>query len=197
MVQREKTRERDYKEKERDRERDSEDSEFVEKLIHFNRVTKVVKGGKRMAFAALVVVGDQAGRVGFGHGKAREVSEAVAKANEKARRAIIRVPLKERRTLHHHYEGRHGAGSVILRPAVPGTGIIAGGPVRAILEALGVQDVVAKILGSCNPYNAVRAAFNALQGQESPRMVAQRRGKSVREIMRHRLSKAEEQGFGG
>ena len=144
------------------------DSEFVDKLVHINRVAKVVKGGRRFGFAALVVVGDQKGRVGFGHGKAREVPEAIRKATEAAKRDLIRVPLREGRTLHHDVLGRHGAGKVILRAAPPGTGIIAGGPMRAVFETLGMQDVVAKSLGSSNPYNMVRATFDALKHQDSP-----------------------------
>ncbi|MBD8875369.1 MULTISPECIES: 30S ribosomal protein S5 [Stappiaceae] len=161
------------------RDRDERDSEFVDKLVHINRVAKVVKGGRRFGFAALVVVGDQKGRVGFGHGKAREVPEAIRKATEAAKRTMIRVPLREGRTLHHDVEGRHGAGKVILRAAPAGTGIIAGGPMRAVFETLGVQDVVAKSLGSSNPYNMVRATFNALTKEDSPRSVAARRGLKV------------------
>jgi small subunit ribosomal protein S5 len=169
----------------RDRD-DREDNEFQEKLVHINRVAKVVKGGKRFGFAALVVVGDLKGRVGFGHGKAREVPEAIRKATEAARRALVRVPLREGRTLHHDSFGRHGAGKVVLRSAPPGTGIIAGGPARAVFEMLGVQDIVAKSLGSTNPYNLVRAAFDALKHQENPRGVANRRGKKVSEIVSRR-----------
>ncbi|MDN5248690.1 30S ribosomal protein S5 [Bartonella sp. TP] len=148
---------------------------FVERLVHINRVAKVVKGGRRFGFAALVVVGDQKGRVGFGHGKAREVSEAVRKATDAAKRVLIRVPLNAGRTLHHDIEGRHGAGKVLLRSASVGTGIIAGGPMRAVFEAVGVQDVVAKSLGSSNPYNMVRATFDALQKQIHPRTIAAQR----------------------
>jgi small subunit ribosomal protein S5 len=137
--------------------REERDSEFVDKLVHINRVAKVVKGGRRFGFAALVVVGDQKGRVGFGHGKAREVPEAIRKATDAAKRGLTRVPLREGRTLHHDVYGRHGAGKVFLRAAPPGTGIIAGGPMRAVFETLGMQDVVAKSLGSSNPYNVVRA----------------------------------------
>ncbi|MBD8890236.1 MULTISPECIES: 30S ribosomal protein S5 [Roseibium] len=161
------------------REREERDSEFVDKLVHINRVAKVVKGGRRFGFAALVVVGDQKGRVGFGHGKAREVPEAIRKATEAAKRTMVRVPLREGRTLHHDVEGRHGAGKVILRAAPAGTGIIAGGPMRAVFETLGVQDVVAKSLGSSNPYNMVRATFDALIKEDSPRSVAARRGLKV------------------
>ncbi|MGB8603011.1 MAG: 30S ribosomal protein S5 [Rhizomicrobium sp.] len=166
--------------------REERDSEFVDKLVHINRVAKVVKGGRRFGFAALVVVGDQRGRVGFGHGKAREVPEAIRKATEAAKRALIRVPLKDGRTLHHEIRGHHGAGKVVLRPAPAGTGIIAGGPMRAIFEALGVGDVVSKSLGTSNPYNMVRATFDALKNQQSPRLVAQRRGRSVAEIVSRR-----------
>ena len=171
------------------RERESRDSEFVDKLVHINRVAKVVKGGRRFGFAALVVVRDQRGRVGFGHGKAREVPEAIRKATEAAKRSMIRVPLKDGRTLHHEVAGHHGAGKVIVRPAVQGTGIIAGGPMRAVFESLGVGDVVAKSTGTSNPYNMVRATFDALKQQQSPRMIAQRRGKSVADIIQRREGK--------
>ena len=174
------------RERERERPREDRDSEFVDKLVHINRVAKVVKGGKRFGFAALVIVGDQKGRVGFGHGKAREVPEAIRKATEAAKRALVRIPLKDSRTLHHEVRGHHGAGKVLLRPAPAGTGIIAGGPMRAVFEALGVADVVSKSLGTSNPYNMVRATFDALKGQQSPRMVANRRGRSVTEILAKR-----------
>ena len=169
----------------RSRERD-EPSEFVDKLVHINRVAKVVKGGRRFGFAALVIVGDQKGRVGFGHGKAREVPEAIRKATEAAKRNLIRVPLREGRTLHHDVLGRHGAGKVFLRSAPPGTGIIAGGPMRAVFDALGMQDVVAKSIGSSNPYNMVRATFDALKHQDSPRSVAQRRNIKVSALQARR-----------
>ncbi|HJM91014.1 MAG: 30S ribosomal protein S5 [Alphaproteobacteria bacterium] len=165
---------------------DRGDSEFVDKLVHINRVAKVVKGGRRFGFAALVVVGDQKGRVGFGHGKAREVPEAIRKATETAKKGMIRVPLREGRTLHHDITGRHGAGKVLLRAAPPGTGIIAGGPMRAVFECIGVQDVVTKSQGSSNPYNMVRATFEALRNQVSPRTVAAKRGKKVAEIIGRR-----------
>ena len=161
------------------REREERDSEFTDKLVHINRVAKVVKGGRRFGFAALVVVGDEKGRVGFGHGKAREVPEAIRKATDAAKRGLIRVPLREGRTLHHDVAGRHGAGKVFLRAAPAGTGIIAGGPMRAVFETLGMQDVVAKSLGSSNPYNMVRATFDALKRQDSPafrRRAAQHQG---------------------
>ncbi|WP_417581976.1 30S ribosomal protein S5 [Pelagibacterium sp.] len=162
------------------------DSEFVDRLVHINRVAKVVKGGRRFGFAALVVVGDQKGRVGFGHGKAREVPEAIRKATEQAKRQMIRVPLREARTLHHDVHGRHGAGKVILRAAPAGTGIIAGGPMRAVFETLGINDIVAKSQGSANPYNMVRATFDALKNVDSPRSVAARRGLKVSELQARR-----------
>ena len=155
---------------------DGPDSDIVEKLVHINRVAATVKGGRRFSFAALMVVGDGKGRVGFGHGKAREVPEAIRKATESAKRAMIRVPLREGRTLHHDVDGRHGAGRVVLRAAPPGTGIIAGGPMRAVFEMLGVHDVVAKSMGSSNPYNMVRATFDALKSQMHPKDVAAQRG---------------------
>ena len=164
--------------------REERESEFIDRLVHINRVAKVVKGGRRFGFAALVVIGDQRGRVGFGHGKAREVPEAIRKATEQAKRQMIRVPLREGRTLHHDIEGRHGAGKVVMRTAPTGTGIIAGGPMRAVFEMLGIQDVVAKSIGSQNPYNMIRATLNGLQKEMSPRMVAQRRGKKVADILR-------------
>ncbi len=157
--------------------------EFADRLVAINRVSKTVKGGKRFGFAALVVVGDQKGRVGFGKGKAKEVPEAIRKATEQAKRQMIRVPLREGRTLHHDIEGRHGAGKVVMRTAPTGTGIIAGGPMRAVFEMLGMHDVVAKSLGSQNPYNMIRATLDGLQKQASPRSVAQRRGKKVADIL--------------
>jgi len=160
-----------------------EESDFVEKLVGINRVAKVVKGGRRFGFAAIVVVGDSKGRVGYGAGKAREVPEAIRKATEQARRAMIRVPLREGRTLHHDIIGRYGAGEVVVRAAPPGTGIIAGGPMRAIFEALGVHDVVAKSVGTSNPHNMIKATFQALTRSASPRSVAQRRGRKVSEIL--------------
>jgi small subunit ribosomal protein S5 len=166
--------------------KEERDNEFVDKLVHINRVAKVVKGGRRFGFAALVIVGDQKGRVGFGHGKAREVPEAIRKATDSAKRSLIRVPLREGRTLHHDVKGRHGAGKVFLRAAPPGTGIIAGGPMRAVFETLGMQDVVAKSLGSSNPYNMVRATFDALKHQDSPRSVAARRNIKVSALQSRR-----------
>jgi len=168
------------------RDREEKDSDLIDKLVHINRVAKVVKGGRRFAFAALVVIGDGNGRVGYGHGKAREVPEAIRKATEEAKKSMIRIPLKDGRTIHHDVRGHHGAGKVLLRPAPAGTGIIAGGPMRAVFEALGVGDVVSKSLGTSNPYNMVRATFDALKNQQSPRMVAQRRGRSVAEILARR-----------
>ena len=166
--------------------REERESEYVDRLVHINRVAKVVKGGRRFGFAALVVVGDQKGRVGAGHGKAREVPEAIRKATEAAKRALVRVPLREGRTLHHDMEGRHGAGRVILRAAPAGTGIIAGGPMRAVFETLGVQDVVAKSVGSSNPYNMVNATMDALTRIVSPRQIASKRGKKVGDIVSRR-----------
>jgi small subunit ribosomal protein S5 len=177
--------------------REERDNEFVDKLVHINRVAKVVKGGRRFGFAALVVVGDQRGRVGYGHGKAREVPEAIRKATEEAKKSLIRVPLKDGRTLHHEVFGHHGAGKVIVRPAPAGTGVIAGGPLRAVFEALGVGDVVCKSMGSSNPYNMVRAIFDGLMNQQSPRMVAQRRGRSVAEIISRREGQKGEQAQAG
>ena len=170
----------------REREGRDRESELIDKLVHINRVAKVVKGGRRFGFAALVGVGDQKGRVGHGHGKAREVPEAIRKATDAAKRALIRVPLREGRTLHHDVLGRHGAGKVICRAAPPGTGIIAGGPMRAVFESLGVGDVVAKSLGTSNPYNMVRATFNALTNEDSPRGVAARRGIKVSTLQSRR-----------
>ena len=157
--------------------------ELIEKLVHINRVSKTVKGGKRFGFAALVVVGDGQGRVGFGKGKAREVPEAISKATAAARKMMVRVPLKEGRTLHHDGKGRFGAGKVTVRSAPPGTGIIAGGPMRAVFESLGVADVVTKSVGTSNPYNMIRATFDALTNQTSPKSVAQRRGKKVADLL--------------
>jgi small subunit ribosomal protein S5 len=171
--------------RDRDRDRDGDDG-IIDKLVTINRVAKVVKGGRRFAFAALVVVGDQKGRVGYGAGKAREVPEAIRKATERAKRGMIRVPMKEGRTLHHDIIGRYGAGKVVMRTAVAGTGIIAGGPLRAVFETLGIGDVVAKSLGSRNPHNMVKATFAALHKVASPRSVATRRGKKVPELFGRR-----------
>ncbi len=174
------------------RDRD-EAPEFADRLVAINRVSKTVKGGKRFGFAALVVVGDQKGRVGFGKGKAKEVPEAIRKATEQAKRNMFRVPLREGRTLHHDIEGRHGAGKVVLRTAPEGTGIIAGGPMRAVFEMLGVKDVVSKSLGSQNPYNMIRATIDGLKKEQSPRSVAQRRGKKVADILPKREDAPAEQ----
>jgi small subunit ribosomal protein S5 len=185
---------REGRSRDRDRDRESGD-ELIDKLVTINRVAKVVKGGRRFAFAALVVVGDQKGRVGYGAGKAREVPEAIRKATDRAKRSMIRVPMKEGRTLHHDVNGRYGAGSVVLRSAVAGTGIIAGGPMRAVFETLGIGDVVAKSIGSRNPHNMVKATFNALQRCASPRSVANRRGKKVSDLLGKRdQTPAQEQG---
>ena len=167
--------------------------ELIEKLVHINRVSKTVKGGKRFGFAALVVVGDGKGRAGFGKGKAREVPEAITKATAAAKRAMVRVPLREGRTLHHDGTGHFGAGKVYVRTAPAGTGIIAGGPMRAVFESLGVADVVTKSVGTSNPYNMIRATFEALGEQTSPKAVAQRRGKKIADLMARRggLSGAE------
>ncbi|MCB1531917.1 MAG: 30S ribosomal protein S5 [Alphaproteobacteria bacterium] len=163
-----------------------EQPELTERLVGINRVAKVVKGGRRFGFAALMVVGDGKGRVGYGHAKAREVPEAIKKATEQAKRKMIRVPLREGRTIHHDVKGRHGAGRVFLRSAPQGTGIIAGGPMRAVFEAIGIQDIVAKAIGSNNPYSMVNATFDALQEMQSPRHVAGRRNKKVSDIVANR-----------
>jgi small subunit ribosomal protein S5 len=166
-----------------DRGNSREEPELIEKLVGINRVAKVVKGGRRFGFAALVVVGDGRGRAGFGTGKAREVPEAIRKATENAKRNMVRVPLRDGRTLHHDIKGRYGAGNVLLRAAQAGTGIIAGGPMRAVFEVLGVQDVVAKSIGSSNPHNMIKATFSALAHMQAPRNVAQKRGKRVGDIL--------------
>jgi small subunit ribosomal protein S5 len=168
------------------RREEREDNEFVERLVSINRVAKVVKGGRRFGFAAIVVVGDQRGRVGHGSGKAREVPEAIRKATDQAKRSMVRVPLREGRTLHHDVHGHFGAGRVVLRAAPAGTGIIAGGPLRAVFECLGVQDVVAKSIGTSNPHNMIKAAFEALENMMSPRAVAARRGLKVADIIGRR-----------
>lgn len=173
-----------------------EESDLIERLVSINRVAKVVKGGRRFGFAALVVVGDGKGRVGHGHARAREVPEAIRKAFQQARRNMIRVPLREARTLHHDIEAKYSAGHVFLRAAPAGTGIIAGGPMRAIFEAVGVHDVVAKATGSNNPHNMVRATFEALKHMESPRLIASRRGKKVSALVASRDSDAKHLGTG-
>lgn len=180
------------RDKDRDRRRkdDNAEPELIDKLVQINRVAKTVKGGRNFQFAALAVVGDGKGRVGFGQGKAREVPEAIRKSTDEAKKMMIRVPLREGRTLHHDAKGRWGAGKVILRSAPPGTGVIAGGPMRAVLESLGVQDVVAKSTGSSNPYNMVRATFEALKAQSSPRSVAAKRGMKVADLVERRADGA-------
>lgn len=171
----------------KDREpKDRDEAELIDKLVAVNRVAKTVKGGRRMAFAALVVVGDGRGRIGHGHAKAKEVPDAIRKATDQAKRNMIRVPLREGRTIHHDVVGHYGAGRVLLRSAPQGTGIIAGGPLRAVFEAIGIQDVVAKTLGTNNPYNMVNAAFEALKNMQSPRTVASRRSKKVSDILSNR-----------
>jgi small subunit ribosomal protein S5 len=174
------------RERGRGREDRDEENELKDKLVTINRVAKVVKGGRRFAFAAIVVVGDQRGRVGHGAGKAREVPEAIRKATEAAKRGLIRVPLRDGRTLHHDVRGRFGAGKVTLRAAPAGTGIIAGGPMRAVFETLGIKDIVAKSVGTSNPHNMIKATFQALQQLNSPRMVATRRGKKVGDLLGRR-----------
>lgn len=173
-----------------DRRKTEKKEELVEKLVHINRVAKTVKGGRNMSFAAVVVVGDQKGRVGYGSGKAAEVPEAITKATNEAKKNMVRIPLREGRTLHHDVQGHFGAGKVVLRTAPAGTGVIAGGSMRAIFEVLGVQDVVAKSLGSNNPYNMIKATFDALQSINSPRMVAAKRGKKVGDIVSRRETAA-------
>jgi small subunit ribosomal protein S5 len=175
----------------RDRNREEQrDDELIDKLVHINRVAKVVKGGRRFSFAALVVAGDGSGRVGFGTGKAREVPEAIRKATDQAKREMVHVPLRDGRTLHHDVEGNFGAGKVVLRSAPAGTGIIAGGPMRTVFEAMGVKDVVTKSIGTANPHNMIKATFNALSCSSSPRSVAARRGKKVGDIVARRGTSA-------
>ena len=163
-----------------------EKSEFKDKLVSINRITKVVKGGRRFAFAALVVVGNQAGSIGMGHGKAKQVPDAIKKATENARKNLLQIPLKEGRTLHHDVKSKNGAGRVMLRSAPPGTGIIAGGAIRAVCEVLGIQDIVAKSLGSQNPHNVLRACIDALKSQSSPKSISRIRGKQMSEIIKSR-----------
>lgn len=186
---------RNQESRQRDNRRSREeksDDELVDKLVHINRVAKVVKGGRRFSFAALVVVGDGRGRVGYGTGKAREVPEAIRKATDQAKRNMIRVPLREGRTLHHDVNGRYGAGRVVMRSAPAGTGIIAGGPMRAVFETMGVQDVVAKSIGTQNPHNMIKATFQGLSNSQSPRSVAARRSKKVGDIIARRGAAAGE-----
>ncbi len=175
-----------------DRSAQRDEPEMLEKLVGINRVAKVVKGGRRFGFAALVVVGDGKGRAGFGTGKAREVPEAIRKATEGAKRNMVRVPLRDGRTLHHDIKGTYGAGRVLLRAASAGTGIIAGGPMRAVFEVLGIQDIVAKSIGSSNPHNMIKATFSALNHMQAPRSVAQKRGKRVADVLGKRAEKSGE-----
>ncbi len=175
------------------KDRDKEGSELIDKLVSINRVAKVVKGGRRFGFAALVVIGDGKGKVGYGSGKAKEVSDAMRKATDDAKKSMIRIPLRDGRTIHHDCYGRFGSGKVVIRSAPTGTGIIAGGPMRAVFEALGVQDVVAKSVGSSNPHNMVKATFNALTEMKSPRAVAAKRGKKVGDIVERREGKPVEE----
>ena len=170
----------------RDNKEEGDGQEWIEKLVSINRIAKVVKGGRRFSFAAMVVVGDGKGRVGFGTSKAREVPDAVRKATEQAKRKVVKIPMREGRTLHHDLVGRYGAGNVVLRAAPAGTGIIAGGPMRAIFEALGVADIVSKSINSSNPHNMVRATFAALESASNPRQIAARRGRKVNEVIRRR-----------
>ena len=176
---------RDRNEGRRDNREERERSEFVDKLVGVRRVAKTVKGGRRMAFGALVVVGDEAGRVGFGQGKAKEVPDAVRKATDEAKRTMVRVALRQGRTIHHDVTGTFGATRVIIKPAVPGTGIIAGGPMRAIFEAMGIKDVVAKAMGSTNPFNLIRATFAAFAAIETPRSIAAKRGLKITDLALH------------
>src|SRR5215475_11314056 len=178
----------------RGRDEDREQSEIIDKLVAINRVAKVVKGGKNFGFAALVVVGDQKGRIGYGHGKAREVPEAIRKATDEAKKSMIRVPLREGRTLHHDGAGRWGAGKVYMRSAPAGTGVIAGGPMRAVFDVLGIKDVVAKSTGSSNPYNMVRATVDGLKNQASPRQIASKRGLKVQDVVGRRTDGAGSEG---
>ena len=171
-----------------DKKNSKEDSELVDKLVGINRVAKVVKGGRRFGFAALVVVGDQRGKVGFGTGKAKEVPEAIKKATDDAKKNMVKVPMKEGRTLHHDMKGHYGAGRVVLRSAPSGTGIIAGGPMRAVFEILGVQDVVAKSIGTSNPHNMIKATFDAFNSMNSPRNIANKRGKKVSDIFGNKIN---------
>ena len=172
----------------KNRDKDQNGVEIKDKLVAINRVTKVVKGGRRFGFAALVVAGDESGKVGFGHGKAKEVPEAIKKATDSAKKTLIKVPLREGRTLHHDIVGVHGSSKVVMRSAPSGTGIIAGGSVRAVFELLGVQDIVAKSVGSTNPYNIIRAAVDGLKNQKSPKIIAARRSKKVVNITSARES---------
>jgi small subunit ribosomal protein S5 len=174
------------KEVSRKKKRDKDKVDLVEKLVHVNRVAKVVKGGRRFAFAALMVVGDGKGKIGFASAKAKEVPDAVVKATNSAKNNMIHIPLKENRTLHHDVVAKFGAGYVVMRSAKPGTGVIAGGAMRAVFEALGIQDVVAKSIGSTNPHNLIRATLVGLQSSLSPKNIALKRGKKVSDILSRR-----------
>ena len=165
-------------------------TDLLEKLVHINRITKVVKGGRRFGFSALVVVGNQNGKIGVAHAKAKQVPDAIKKANELARRNMKQIPLREGRTIHHDIYGKDGAGKIKLRAAPKGTGIIAGGPVRAVCEVLGIQDVIAKSLGSANPHNVLKACINGLVSQSSPKLISALRGKKISEIVSKRESKS-------
>jgi small subunit ribosomal protein S5 len=172
---------------------DTNNIEFIEKLVCVNRVTKVVKGGRNFGFAAMVVVGDKKGLVGFGTGKAKEVTAARNKATKMAKKNLVRIPLREGRTVHHDIIGKYGAGKVVVRNAPPGTGIIAGGAMRAVFEAVGIQDIVAKSLSTSNPYNLVKATFDALQKIDSPKMLAAKRGVKVSDIISKRNAHAQKE----
>ena len=163
-------------------------TDFKDKLVSINRITKVVKGGRRFAFSALVVVGDQSGSIGVGHGKAKQVPDAIKKATETAKRRLFKIPLREGRTIHHDILGKDGAGKVLLRSAPSGTGIIAGGAIRAACEVLGIQDIVAKSLGSSNPTNVLRACLKGLKNQNSPKSISKIRGKTISEITKKRVN---------
>ena len=163
-------------------------SEFKDKLVSINRITKVVKGGRRFAFSALVVVGDQSGSIGIGHGKAKQVPDAIKKATETAKKKLTKIPLREGRTIHHDVLGKDGAGKVLLRSAPSGTGIIAGGAIRSVCEVLGIQDIVAKSLGSSNPNNVLRACLKGLKSQKTPKQISILRGKKISEITKSRAN---------
>ena len=163
--------------------------EFKDKLVSINRITKVVKGGRRFAFSALVVVGNQSGSIGIGHGKAKQVPDAIKKATEVAKKSLVQIPLKDGRTLHHDVKGKNGSGKVFMRSAPAGTGIIAGGPIRSVCEVLGIQDVVAKSLGSSNPHNVLKACVNGLKSQNSPKILSVIRGKKISDIILKREAK--------
>ena len=166
----------------------SKENEFIEKLVHVNRITKVVKGGRRFGFSALVVVGNQSGKIGIAHAKSKQVPDAIKKATEVAKRNQVKIPLKDGRTLHHDVKGKNGSGKVFLRAAPAGTGIIAGGAIRSVCEVLGIQDVVAKSLGSSNPHNVLKACVNGLKSQNSPKILSLIRGKKISEIVSKRES---------